>query len=338
MLIFGRLSLTNLIYLCRVLRHKLGAGIMLRDTFRQEALKAPGAVRNVSQRISQVLEEGDSLEMALQREQKTFPPLFLSLAVVGEQTGNMPEIFGEMEKYYRLQQKFWNQFRAQCTLPIITLVFGIFVIAAFIFILGFLGSKMDPLGLGLTGTAGAILFLVYCFGFLAVLVFGYLWLNRFVEQKAAVDRALLSIPAVGPFLQALCLWRFSLALRLTLNTGMSIVKALALCLKGTGNAAFGVSTRLVQETLRSGNNLTAALTRTRLFPDDYLQMVAVGEQGGDIPEIMEKLATQYEEEAQHRLTVLTKVAGFLVWFIVACFLVSMIFRIFTSTVAPYYAV
>jgi type IV pilus assembly protein PilC len=325
-----RLPLSSLIDLCRVLRHSLGAGLMLRDVFRQQAKRGLAPVRPVAQRISQALERGESLETALEKERNVFPPLFLALAGVGENTGNMPEIFGALEKYYTMQQRFWRQFMSQATLPILQFIAAVLIISGMIFVLGILGSNLDPLGLGLRGTSGALTFMGTAFGLVAAVIFGYMLLSRNLEQKAVVDSILLSLPAIGPFLMALTLARFALALQLTLDTGMPIAEALTLSLRGTGNAAFARKTKIVRQTLLDGEDLTLALTRTNLFPEDFLHMVAVGEQGGEVPELMRKLAVQYEEEAERRLAVLTKVSGFGVWVFVATLIVIAIFRMYAS--------
>src|SRR5690349_12912756 len=104
MLFSSRLSLSSLIELCRVLRHYLASGLSLRDVFLQQAQKGPGALRPIAGRIAQELERGTSLEDALKPEAAAFPPLFLALAGVGEQTGMLPEVFGELEKYFTRQQ------------------------------------------------------------------------------------------------------------------------------------------------------------------------------------------------------------------------------------------
>jgi type IV pilus assembly protein PilC len=314
--------------MCRTLHHSLAAGLTLRNVFRMQARKGSAPVRLVAERISQRLERGDSLEMALNQEQKVFPPLFLSLAAVGENTGNLPEIFGELEKYYRLQQTFWRQFWSQSVLPILQLVAAIFIISGLIFVLGIIGTPgmMDPLGIGLTGTKGALTFLFSNFGIIAALILGYVLLSRSLEHKAVVDGLLLRLWGIGPFLEALILGRFALALHLTLETGMPIAQALGLSLRGTGNAAFAVRAKVVQETLRSGETLTVALTRARIFPDDFIMILAMAEEGGRVPEVMRQQADQYFELAEVKLRVLTRVSSFAIWFFVASLIVLVILR------------
>src|SRR5579885_1664578 len=136
----SRLSLSDVIELCRSLRHYLGAGLSLVDAFRHQAKSGAGRVRPVAGRIAAALEQGDSLEDALQRERAALPSLLLSLARVGEHTGMLAEVFGEMEKYFLRQRKLWRQFFAQSAWPMIQFVLAVFVLAGLIFIMGLIAD------------------------------------------------------------------------------------------------------------------------------------------------------------------------------------------------------
>lgn len=330
MALFSRLPLNSLIDLCRVLRHSLSAGLTLRDVFKQQARRGHAAVRPVATRISERLEEGESLDAALQPERHIFPPLFLALAGVGEHTGHEPETFGALEDYYLMQQRFRRQFWSQCTLPILQYIAAVFIISGMIAVLAYLGSPMDPLGLGLTGLLGALQFMIVMLGWPVALWFAYQGLSRWAEQKALVDRILLKVPAVGPVIEALTLARLSLALQLTLDSGMDIAKALGLSLMASANSAYSIKTKSIQERLRKGDSLTEAMAEANVFPDDFIHMLGVGEEGGRIPEMMRSQVKRYEEEAEIRLKVLTKAGGFAVWFFVACLITMAIFRMYGS--------
>jgi type IV pilus assembly protein PilC len=330
-----RLPLPSLIELCRVLRHNLAAGLTLRDVFRQQASRGPLAVRPLAERILAVIDEGDSLETALKREKAAFPPLFLALARVGEETGTLPEMFGELEKYFLLQQRLKRQFVSAARLPVLQLLMAIFVIAGMQFFLGVVNAPFDPIGVGL-GAAGALRFLAYAFGTLALLIGAYLLAARNLQHKALVDGLLLRLPAVGPCLQALALTRFCLALRLTMETGMSMARALRLSLQATGNAAFESRSEVMEQAVRAGDDLTVALAKGEVFPEDFQNIVAVAEEGGRVPEIMRHQADYYQEEAGRRLTTLTTVAGFGVWLTVALLMIIVIFRIFLTAILPAY--
>jgi type II secretory pathway component PulF len=332
----SRLPLSALIELCRVLRHYLGAGLSLPDVFRQQAKRGPGAVRPVAGRIAAVLEAGGSLESAVKRESARFPPLFLSLASVGERTGMLPEVFSELERYFLRQQQLRRSFVARITWPVIQFVLAVLVLAFLIYFFGVMspttptGQRYDPVGLGLFGASGAAVFMGVIFGSIAAVVAAYALASRTVGGQAAVHRFLLGVPALGPCLQALALGRFCLALRLTTEAGMSIGKALRLSLRATGNSAFAAVTDTAEETVAAGDDLTLALGRTGLFPDDLLRIVAVAEESGTLAEVMRHQGDHYHEEATRRLAVLTSVASYGIWGLIALFIIVMIFRLYGS--------
>ncbi|MBV9122644.1 MAG: type II secretion system F family protein [Planctomycetes bacterium] len=341
MLFSKQLPLPALIELCRSLRHNLGAGLSLVRVFQQLSGRGPAAVRPVAQRIHLDLERGESLQEALKPEKAYFPPLFLALAGVGEQTGHLPEIFGELEKYFLLQQKLWRQFVGQIIWPALQFFAAIFVIAGLIFILGIIGqmtgsAPLAPIGFGLTGTRGALLFLVIVFGFLGALAGLYLLATRSLKQKKAVDEWLLRVPALGPCLRALAMMRFCLALHLTMETGMPITKALRLSLLGAGNAAFAAHADAVADRLRGGMNLTSALAPTGLFTRSFRDILANAEETGQVPEVMNHQAMFFEEEAERRLRILTRAAGYIVWLFVAILIIVAIFRIFNNIILQQY--
>jgi type IV pilus assembly protein PilC len=336
MLLSPRLPLPSLIELCRVGRHYLGSGLTLRDVFRQQARRGPSALRPAAGRISAALERGDTLEEAIKREGTLFPPLVVSLVGVGEETGMLPEVFGELERYFVRQRQLRQQFLSRIAWPAIQFFLAVLVLAGLIFVMGFIAEMhgsgtqaFDPLGLGLSGAGGALIFLGVIFGTLLAGWGVYLLLTRGLRQKPAVDRFLLGLPALGPCLRALALGRFCLALRLTTETGMSIARALRLSFRATGNSAFAEGSAAAEAAVKEGEDLTLALVRTGLFPEDFQRIIAVAEESGQLHEVLKHQADHYHEEASRRLAVLTSLAGYAVWLTVAVFIIVAIFRIFS---------
>jgi type IV pilus assembly protein PilC len=333
----SRLSLGSLIELCRALQHLLSAGLMLRDVFREQARLGTPGVRAVAGRIANELDQGHNLQRALEREAKAFPPLFLSLVGVGEETGMLPEVFGELERYFVRQQSLRRQFIASTAWPIIQFVGAIFVVAGLILILGlipeatmFNGKRFDPLGLGLFGVSGSLIFIGAVVGFFVGLYLLYLLLTRVLGRGALVARLLFTVPVLGRCLRALALARFCLALRLTLESAMPIRQALALSLRATGNEAFVAQTATVQTAVRKGDELSMALGRAGVFPSDFLHILTVAETSGRFDEVLEQQSEHYHGEAGRRLLALTFAASVLVWLLVGAVIVLVIFRIFLS--------
>jgi type IV pilus assembly protein PilC len=332
MLFSSRLSLSDLIELCRSLRHYLGAGLPLIDAFRQQAKRGRPRVRPVAERIVTALEAGDSLEDALQQEDRAFPPLMQALVRVGENTGMLAEVFAELEKFYVRQQKLWRQFLGQITWPVIQFVLAIFVLAGLILIMGMIadtrgGQPLDPLGLGLAGPSGALIFLSIVFSILVGLALIYWLITRRLSGAVAMETFFLGLPVLGPCLQALALTRFCMALRLTTETGMSIVHAMRLSLSATGNSAFTARSEMIEADLRRGEELTPTLTRSGLFPVDFQHMIEVAEESGTLDKVLAHQAEHYQEESSRRLAALTSMAGYAVYGLVGLVIIVAIFRI-----------
>jgi type IV pilus assembly protein PilC len=328
MLFSTSFPLNALAQFCRMVRHGLAAGLSVVDVFKQQSVRGPISLRPTLDRITAHLERGESLEDALSVEGEKLPVLLKSMASVGEHTGHMPEVFHELERYYELQYRLRRQFIADITWPVTQFVMAVGVIAMLLWVLGMIGSSLDPLGFGLTGASGAITFLVLVGSALLLGWAGFHFLTRMYRNRAAVERFLLKVPALGPCLESIALGRFALALRLTLGAGLPPKHALRRSLEATGNSAYSADIDSALEQLRRGEDLTAVLRACRIFPEEFLDIVSNAEEGGRIPEVMEKQAEYYQEEASRRLTTLTKVAGFLVWLFVAILMVWAIFRIY----------
>lgn len=325
-----QLSLSSLIELCRGLRHYLAAGLTVHEAFGHLSKKGAGRCRAVCERIRHRLEDGRDLESALEPEIRVFPTIFHTLVGLGEQTGNLPEIFQELENYFRMQSKLRVQFVAQSIWPVLQFIVAVFVVAGMLLVLGLItpaGSEpFDPLGLGLTGPVGAAIFLGVVFGSVSLFATALL-VGRRIFHGGAVDGLLLRVPVVGPCLRALALSRYCLAQRLTLETAMPITAAVKLSLRATGNAAFAAAADKAVAGVRRGGDLTQALERTRLFPEEFLHILEVGEESGRLNEVLQQQAQQYQDESSRRMTILTWVASALIWLFVAIFIVVLVFRI-----------
>jgi len=278
--------------------------------------------------------QGADLEDALKRQGGAFPALLMSLATVGEQTGMLPEVFTELEKYYVRQQQLRRQFIIGTIWPALQFFGAVFVLAGLIFVFGMIPQATgpfalhwDPLGLGLSGCGGALTFLGCVFGFLLFVAVLYWAATRLLRGQAVVDAFLLGMPVLGRCLRALALTRFCLALRLTLETGMPITRALRLSFRATDNAAFTARLDKATALVKQGEELTVALAATGLFPEEFRHILSVAEESGRLTEVLAQEAGHYHDEAGRRLKALTILMTVLVWLIVAGFIIAFVFHI-----------
>ena len=123
-----RVPLPDLVDLCRVLKHQLAAGLHVHQILKKQGERGRRSVRAIATRVSAALQQGVSLADALDVERDAFPPLFLSMAKLGETTGHLAEIFGELERYYQLELTLRRQFRSAVFFPIVQFVFAVFIV------------------------------------------------------------------------------------------------------------------------------------------------------------------------------------------------------------------
>lgn len=326
----GTRTYDSLAIWCRAIRHGHGAGLTLVRMFEMQSRSGPMALRPAADRIASRLEAGQSLEDSLNAESPNLPELFVALAAVGERSGRIPEVFGQLEEYYRLQASVRREFRAQAMWPAAQFVGAVVVIALAIFFLGILApagqEPTAPIGFGLTGTGGAILFVVVLGAIVGGILLAIKVFTNTVAKQAAFEAWLLRVPVVGPFVQAAALSRFCMSLRLTLDSSMSVAKALRLSLKTTGNAAFEAQADKIVKRVRKGEELAKSIGMNPIFPAEFIAALTVGEVSGQIPEVMAKQADYYHEEAVRRMRALSRTLAWGVYILVGIFIIIAIFR------------
>ena len=302
-----RVPLGSLIDFCRALRHMTESGLTLAQAMKQQGRRGPLGVQPVAARLAEKLERGKDLQSALRGEADAFPPLFVNLAGVAEEAGRLPDVLRELEDYFTLQLRLRRQFLGMIAWPVIQFVLAVFVIALVIWITGMLGGA--PLFFGLSGGRGAVIFIVSVFGTLAAIAGALGLARRLLRGSAALDALLLHVPVLGPCLRALALSRFSMGLALTMEAGLPADEALRLSLRATDNDAFAAKEDEAADSARAGDEITLALNRTGLFPTEYLAIVETAEVSGQIPEVMQRQARHYADEAGRRMKALAGVTA-----------------------------
>ena len=331
----SKCPLPALVAWCRVFKHSLGAGLDPIKVFRQQAKSGPRALRGLANDIADKLSKGDSLEDALEPHRNCFPPLFVELVAVGEQSGRLEDTFSELAEYYETSLRVQRDFRSQMMYPTIQYLAAVFVISLLIFIMGMLSSK-DAVGLGLTGTTGALTFLLIGLGlFVAVLLFFKLSANS-VQWRARMEGILLYVPAWGPALLNFALHRFCIALRMTTEAAMRAEKVLHYSFRATTNSAFLRGEDRAIAAAKKGSEIHEALAASGApFPEEFRSMVVVAEESGEMSELMEKLANNYREEGARRLKEAAQYTGWAVYGMVALMMIFFIYSIANNGFQPY---
>jgi type IV pilus assembly protein PilC len=318
------------------LSHRLAveteAGIDIRRTWQREAESARGPARDKFAQIRDAVAGGESVSLALAAAADLFPPLFLEMVHVGEQTGTLGRVFHRLANHYRHQHRLQRAFLSAIAWPMLQLAAAIFVIGLLIWVLGIVaernrGQPIDILGLGLVGTRGLVIYVNFitavglCVAGLIVAV------RRGVLWTRPLQRAVMRLPVIGPCLEKLAIARLAWVLHLAMNVELDLRRVMPLVLRATGNDFYIRHTDQVVADVAAGMPIHEALAATAAFPTDFLDALAVAEESGQTVESMDRLSRRYEEEAESALETLTRVAGFAIWLLVAALIIVMIFRL-----------
>ena len=334
-LLFGNsIRLKPLTQVCRALSTMLDAGVDVRRAFELAAGKTSDSrARAAMMEIRERVKAGDDITSAMKAQGDRFPELVVDMVAVGEQTGAMPEVFRSLSEHYENLIRLRKEFIQQITWPALQFTAAVFVIALLIYILGWIAQtrpgapSIDVLGLGLFGTKGAITWLLLVFGTAGGLFVGYRVIVSNMRGREFLHPLLMGIPVLGTCLQSMAIARFSWAFALTQQAGMSIKPSLIYSLKATSNGAFFRHSDRIWKEVKAGEDLSTALTGPAIFPDDYLQMVSVAETSGTVPEALDRLGPQFEDQARRSLSALVQALAWTIWGLVATFIVYVIFRI-----------
>ena len=334
MLFSPRISTKNLIALCHRTSTALEAGVDARSVWAGEANRATGfAARSRFRAISEAVSSGCSMREALAPVADYFPPLFLELVHVGDQTGHLDDALKQLANHYDYQRKLAQGFLVAMIWPLTELGLSIIVIGVLIWVMGMIGSgsggePIDILGFGLTGNSGLAIYVtiwaivgVACYVLYEAMRRGLVWVRP-------LQRLMIKVPVVGSALQSLALARLSWSLQLTLNSGMDTRRAVGLAVLAARNARFTDGAKSIDAVLAEGQSLFSAFAQTRAYPSDFLDTLQVGEQSGTVVESMERLSNQYREKAKIALAALGVFAFFACFGLIGAFIVLFIFRIF----------
>lgn len=332
MIFASRIPLKSLAIISRSLATMLESGIQIRKAIDLAAKKTMhGPTRKALRDISSAVQEGSDVSEALRQHGRFFPTLFIEMVTMAEESGSLPEVLRHLAEHYEANIRMKKEFIGSIIWPAFQLIAAILVIALLILILGFVAettgsNDMSFLVFGLSGPSGAAIWLMGTFGFFAACYVAWLMIQKASQAKAIVDPMLLLVPVLGRCMRSFAIARFSWSYFLTQQTGMPVTRSLKGSLKATGNGAFIAQTPFITSAVMEGASLTDSLAESRLFTDEYLEMVSVAEESGTVPEALHRLSPQFEEDARRAMKTLTRAISVMVWLFVAGFIVFFVFR------------
>ena len=128
--------------------------------------------------------------------------------------------------------------------------------------------------------------------------FGVSWGLQQPAGKELRDRWILKLPVFGMLVKKVAVARFTRTLASLLRGGVPLLSALDVVKSSTGNVVVSNALAASQESIKEGEDLSTRLGASRIFPPMVVQMVAVGEEAGELDKMLDKVADFYEEDAQ----------------------------------------
>ena len=276
-------------------------------------IKKQTNVKHEKKMLNQLLsnvEAGETLSYALKEQPKYFPKLFVHLIKAGETGGVLDEVLEELVEYYRKRDKINKEVKSALYYPITIVIVAI--IAVFI-LMGFVLPNILNM---LVGFGGEIPLPTKILMFVSNFIASYWWaiiiavvvtgvlLNAYTNTykgKLKKDKFLLKIPVIGDLIRKVVIARFASTLALLIKSGVNIINALPVIEEVVDNEVFAnvlLETRL---RVREGSTLSKPIKQSGEFPPMVVQMIKVGEESGNIEDMLNRISDYYDLEVENAI-------------------------------------
>ena len=304
-------SLEELTILCRQMHSLTRSGVVLNRAIRglAESVTNP-RLSEVLFDVEASLSSGVSLSASLKRHDDVFDSLFVNIIQVGENSGRLDLAFKQLGSYLQLEKDTRRRISAAVRYPMFVLiaisiaivVLNIFVIPVFADLFTKFGANLPWATKILIGTSN---FFVeqwpFILLFVVAVVFGIRYYVNTEEGELRWHRTKLALPIVGSILERATLSRFSRSFALMLHSGVPLIQALELSSNAVGNAYMSGRIRTMRESIQRGESLLRSAAQSNMFTPLVLQMLQVGEETGQVDEMLNEVADFYEEEVDYDL-------------------------------------
>jgi len=305
----------QLVLFTRQLSTMISAGVPLLESLEvlQEQADTP-QFRCLLDNVIDGVRAGSDLSTALEKHERLFPSIYVSMVRAGEVSGQLDDILVRLAEYLEAAEKLKRDIKAAMTYPVISLVL-VLGITGFLMIgivpkfkeifdsldvdlpgltqtvLGVSLAMKNHIGLVALGTIGAIaLFVVW---------------KRTPSGRKQWDWIVLHVPVFGPLFQKVALSRFSRTFATLIKSGVPILGALEIVSETSGNLVISDVVDAAKENVRQGHTLAEPLMESKVFPPMVTRMVQIGEKSGSLEQLLEKISDFYDDQVNAAVKTLT---------------------------------
>ncbi|MCF8026564.1 MAG: type II secretion system F family protein [Desulfobacteraceae bacterium] len=275
-------------------------------------------LKKTAARIGEDIQSGMSLTEAFREHPRVFSPLYCSMIQAGEASGRLGEVIDRLIYILEHEHKVKSDIKSAMQYPILVLV-TLFI--AFLFLLTFVVPKFVdifqqagidlplPTRICLALHTGLVVYWPVALSVLAAVIIGVYFYLRTGHGQYYKDYLLLKMPILGPVFVKGAMSRFASIFAILQTSGVGILDALEVLSGTIGNSAVSREFEQIQEQLKEGRGISEPLDRAKFFTPMVVSMVAIGEESGNLDDMLKEVSTHYDDEVEYAVSRMSEAIG-----------------------------
>ncbi|HEY5706891.1 MAG TPA: type II secretion system F family protein [Terrimicrobiaceae bacterium] len=335
-----RLAPARLLQFTEELADLLEAGLQLDPALgAMESRQEKSAIKELAGGLRHHIREGKSFSSALGMFPAAFPLLYVNMVAAGEAAGALPKILRKQTEYLNVVIELRRKVASALIYPSIVFCAGIVLMIVFMtFLLPQLTILLNKTGQSLPLVTRALIAVsdfmgrwwwAVCLAAVLAAISHRLW-ARTPRGRAVWDRIVLRLPVLGGLIRQRFLAQFLHTLSSMVSNGVTLLQALSLAVNATGNSAIRAVLLDIAAQVAEGASLTRCMRKAIFFPPTLVDIIAVGEQTGDIALALQRGATKYDKEFTDRMQQITTLIQPLTILVVALFVGVVAYSMITG--------
>ena len=292
------------------------AGVPLLQAFdiTAEGMEKP-AMRDLIIKVKNEVAGGSTFADSLKKHPEYFDDLYCNLVASGEQSGALETLLDRIATYKEKTEALKAKIKKAMNYPIAVVCIAVIVTAILLVkVVPQFEEVFQGFGAELPAFTKMVINLselvqAYWLYFLGIAIVSVFLIKRTLKTSQSarntMDRLVLKLPIVGEILDKSAVARFGRTLATTFAAGVPLVEALDSVAGAAGNVVYAEATARIKEDVSTGQQLQFSMKNSGIFPSMAIQMVAIGEESGALDEMLDKVATFYEEEVDNMVDGLT---------------------------------
>jgi type II secretory pathway component PulF len=275
-------------------------------------------LRKILNTIHQDIKEGSSLYDAFRKHPKVFSPLYCNMLRAGETSGALNEVLDRLTYILEHEHKVKSDIKSALMYPIIVVCF--LFIAFMVLLTGVIPRFVNIFkGAGLTLPLptricmflyqGILNYWYVCLIILVVGGFALYYYLRTDQGKYVLYTVLMKVPVVGPLFVKSAISRFASIFSILQASGVDILRTMEILGDTIGNAAVSRELNGITDRMAAGHGVAEPLSSAKYFTPMLINMVAIGEESGNLEDLMQDVASHYDTEVEYSMKKLSEAIG-----------------------------